>query len=140
MNGLQQIINFLKILNFYEAFRHGIWSGGEIVMNRGVRVNVVIPDNNNHNDNDGNIQNLNPINDEGVIPDVDYSEGSDIIDEENSDKLQDKNLFASISDEALQALNDLRCNDLLCDAIISVDDGSFNVHRVIMSSCSPYFR
>lgn len=51
-----------------------------------------------------------------------------------------ESLQASISEEALNTLNEMRKENLLCDAVVSVPDGSFNAHRAILSSCSSYFR
>ena len=45
-----------------------------------------------------------------------------------------------MSIQACNVLNDLRKNGQLCDAVVRVEDGSFPVHRAIMSACSPYFR
>ncbi|XP_017064177.1 kelch-like protein 10 [Drosophila eugracilis] len=55
-------------------------------------------------------------------------------------KESNKNLLATVSDEALNTLNELREANLLCDAQILVGDQIFNVHRAIMCSCSSYFR
>lgn len=51
-----------------------------------------------------------------------------------------KSLAPIVSDEALNTLNELREQNLLCDAQISVGEDVFNVHRAIMCSCSSYFR
>nr|CAD7452780.1 unnamed protein product [Timema tahoe] len=46
-----------------------------------------------------------------------------------------------MSTQAMQALNDLRRNNQLCDALLRLEDGgTFPVHRAILSSCSTYFR
>lgn len=42
--------------------------------------------------------------------------------------------------QSCNVLNDLRKQGLLCDVVLVVSDGSFPVHRAIMSACSPYFR
>ncbi|XP_041564730.1 ring canal kelch homolog isoform X3 [Drosophila elegans] len=55
-------------------------------------------------------------------------------------KASAKSLAPTVSDEALNTLNELREANLLCDAQISVGEHAFNVHRAIMSSCSSYFR
>lgn len=47
----------------------------------------------------------------------------------------------SISFETMTALHEMRQNNTLCDATIKLDDNSeFIVHRVLLSSCSSYFR
>lgn len=45
-----------------------------------------------------------------------------------------------ISAQACNVLNELRKSGQLCDATIKLENGSFPVHRAIMSACSPYFR
>lgn len=46
-----------------------------------------------------------------------------------------------VSTQVLQSLYDLRQNNLLCDAVLRLDDGGvFPVHRAILSACSTYFR
>ncbi|XP_044731886.1 kelch-like protein 10 isoform X2 [Chrysoperla carnea] len=46
-----------------------------------------------------------------------------------------------MSIQAMQALQELRENNMLCDAIIRLDDGGiFPIHRAILSACSTYFR
>ena len=45
-----------------------------------------------------------------------------------------------ISMQACNVLNEMRKQGQLCDAVLVVEDGNFQVHRAIMSSCSPYFR
>lgn len=48
---------------------------------------------------------------------------------------------ACISMESMRHLYEMRSNNVLCDAIIKLDDAStFNVHRNILSACSSYFR
>lgn len=79
--------------------------------------------------------------DEGVIiPEIDIDMEEDENDDPLALKTSRKSLHSSISDQALSTLNELRRNNLLCDAIITVADASFNVHRAIMSACSSYFR
>lgn len=88
-----------------------------------------------------NPDNFQENNDEGVvIPhlDVDMTDHEEIDIDDNIITLN--RLKSSMSDKALNTLNDLRCNNLLCDAVISVSDACFNVHRAILSSCSSYFR
>lgn len=51
-----------------------------------------------------------------------------------------KSLTPTVSDQALNTLNELRESNLLCDAQITVGEQAFNVHRAIMCSCSSYFR
>jgi kelch-like protein 12 len=43
------------------------------------------------------------------------------------------------STEILSSINTLRKRNLLCDAILSVEDHDFPVHRVILAACSDYF-
>ncbi|XP_046387558.1 kelch-like protein 10 [Ischnura elegans] len=46
-----------------------------------------------------------------------------------------------MSTHALLALQELREHNLLCDAVVRLEDGtSFRVHRAILSSCSSYFK
>lgn len=46
-----------------------------------------------------------------------------------------------ISTHAMHSLYDLRQNNLLCDAVIRLEDGGvFPIHRAILSACSTYFR
>ncbi|KAM8840470.1 kelch-like protein 10 [Spinachia spinachia] len=42
-------------------------------------------------------------------------------------------------DKSSSVFNDLRLGGNFCDAVIRVKDVSFEVHRVILSKCSPYF-
>ncbi|KAL1469751.1 hypothetical protein MTO96_040873 [Rhipicephalus appendiculatus] len=43
--------------------------------------------------------------------------------------------------EVRQAMWDMRCAGTLCDGLLKTDDGGeFAVHKVIMASCSEYFR
>ncbi|XP_021929987.1 kelch-like protein 10 isoform X2 [Zootermopsis nevadensis] len=46
-----------------------------------------------------------------------------------------------ICTEVLVSLNELREENVLCDAVLRLEDGGvFPVHRVILSTCSAYFR
>lgn len=46
-----------------------------------------------------------------------------------------------MSIQAMQSLYDLRQNNLLCDAVLRLEDGGvFPIHRAILSTCSNYFR
>ncbi|XP_033324832.1 kelch-like protein 10 isoform X1 [Megalopta genalis] len=46
-----------------------------------------------------------------------------------------------MSTQAMQSLYDFRQNNLLCDAVLRLEDGGvFPIHRAILSACSPYFR
>ncbi|XP_017273103.2 kelch-like protein 10 [Kryptolebias marmoratus] len=42
--------------------------------------------------------------------------------------------------EDMSVYNELRLRKQLCDAVIRVDGVEFHVHKVILCSCSPYFR
>lgn len=98
------------------------------LLNR-ARENLMGPDNNNN------------LHDEGVVlPEIDLDIDEDDTDDPLKLKNSNKSLGSSMSDQALNTLNELRRNNLLCDAVISVADASFNVHRAIMSACSSYFR
>ncbi|XP_036321452.1 kelch-like protein 10 isoform X2 [Rhagoletis pomonella] len=81
------------------------------------------------------------MHDEGVVmPDVDNSMDDGDMDDPMVLSTPGRTLNATMSDQALNTLNELRRNNLLCDAVISVSDDSFNVHRAIMSASSSYFR
>ena len=46
-----------------------------------------------------------------------------------------------MSTQAMESLYDLRQNNLLCDAVLRLEDGGvFSIHRAILSACSTYFR
>ncbi|XP_055379258.1 kelch-like protein 10 [Condylostylus longicornis] len=45
-----------------------------------------------------------------------------------------------MSQQAMNTLYEMRSDNMLCDATITLDDGIFNVHRVVLCSCSNYFR
>ncbi|XP_012271071.1 kelch-like protein 10 [Orussus abietinus] len=46
-----------------------------------------------------------------------------------------------MSTQAMQSLYDFRKNNLLCDAVLRLEDGGvFPIHRAILSACSTYFR
>jgi len=50
-------------------------------------------------------------------------------------------IYVSYCFQAMQSLYDLRQNNLLCDAVLRLEDGGvFPVHRAILSACSTYFR
>ncbi|KAJ8669832.1 hypothetical protein QAD02_001091 [Eretmocerus hayati] len=47
----------------------------------------------------------------------------------------------SLSTHVMQSLYDFRQNNLLCDAVLRLEDGGvFPIHRAILSACSTYFR
>lgn len=53
----------------------------------------------------------------------------------------DANIKSCISHESMRQLYEMRNNNILCDAVIKLQDNtSFNIHRNILSSCSPFFR
>ena len=57
------------------------------------------------------------------------------------EQMEVDNVGRTISFQSMHALNELRHQKLLCDAIIRLEDGSaFSIHRALMSACSPYFR
>ena len=57
------------------------------------------------------------------------------------EQMEVENVGRTISFQSMHALNELRQQNLLCDAIIRLEDGSaFSIHRALMSACSPYFR
>ncbi|XP_043194053.1 kelch-like protein 10 [Amphibalanus amphitrite] len=57
------------------------------------------------------------------------------------EQMEVENVGRTISFQSMHALNELRQQKLLCDAIIRLEDGSaFSIHRALMSACSPYFR
>lgn len=59
----------------------------------------------------------------------------------NTQRLIAENGGRCMSTQAMQSLYDLRQNNLLCDAIIRLQDGGvFHIHRAILSACSTYFR
>jgi hypothetical protein len=48
--------------------------------------------------------------------------------------------ISRVQEQAFSVLNELRLTGQLCDAVITVEDGQFSVHRAIMATCSPLFR
>lgn len=87
--------------------------------------------------------NINPhsMHDEGVVlPEADHEMDDDDVEDPLVLNAPKRTVNATMSDHALNTLNELRRNNLLCDAVVSVSDASFNVHRAIMSACSSYFR
>jgi kelch-like protein 10 len=59
----------------------------------------------------------------------------------NSQKFLREHGDGSMGIEDMLTMNDLRKNNMLCDAVLRFDDGStLSVHRVILSVCSEYFR
>lgn len=91
--------------------------------------------------NNNNNNNNQHIHDEGVVmPEIDHETDDDDVDDPLALSAPKRSLNATMSDHALNTLNELRRNNLLCDAVVSVSDASFNVHRAIMSACSSYFR
>ena len=43
-------------------------------------------------------------------------------------------------DSAWSAFNECREKGMFCDAVIKIQDQKFPVHRVVLSTCSDYFR
>ncbi|XP_023031778.1 kelch-like protein 10 isoform X1 [Drosophila willistoni] len=113
---------------------------------------------NNHHNNNNNNNHLHGVNEGGILAVVLAPELSlETIDIDPMDaqyqgdelanvslnptmKSSSKSLAPTVSDQALNTLNELREENLLCDAQISVGEQAFNVHRAIMCSCSSYFR
>ena len=60
----------------------------------------------------------------------------------NNNKAPEKEieLEKKLSSAACEVLNELRKNGQLTDSVLKVKDGTFSVHRAMMSACSPYFR
>lgn len=59
----------------------------------------------------------------------------------NNQRLISENGGRCMSTQAMQSLYDFRQNNLLCDAVIRLEDGGvFPIHRAILSVCSTYFR
>ncbi|XP_024884161.1 kelch-like protein 10 isoform X3 [Temnothorax curvispinosus] len=59
----------------------------------------------------------------------------------NNQRLIAENGGRCMSTQAMQSLYDFRQNNLLCDAILRLEDGGvFPIHRAILSACSTYFR
>ncbi len=44
------------------------------------------------------------------------------------------------SDQLLEGLHQLRQQEELCDVVLKVDSCRIHAHRVVLSSCSPYFK
>ncbi|XP_043277025.1 kelch-like protein 10 isoform X2 [Venturia canescens] len=88
--------------------------------------------------NDGNNSNVSNVN--GT---KDANNNFLIVDGNGSNA---KRLIASnggrcMSTQAMQSLYDLRQNNVLCDAVLRLEDGGvFPIHRAILSACSNYFR
>lgn len=75
--------------------------------------------------------------------DVDSNDNSRDIDlhETNTQRLIAESGGRCMSTQAMQSLYDFRQNNLLCDAVLRLEDGGvFPIHRAILSACSPYFR
>lgn len=61
--------------------------------------------------------------------------------DETDDSANDFKPHPSISHETIVQLNEMRERNQLCDAVIKTDKGeTFQVHRVVIGSCSDYFR
>ncbi|XP_018309372.1 kelch-like protein 10 isoform X3 [Mycetomoellerius zeteki] len=59
----------------------------------------------------------------------------------NNQRLIAESSGRCMSTQAMQSLYDFRQNNLLCDAILRLEDGGvFPIHRAILSACSTYFR
>uniref|UniRef100_A0A336K738 Kelch-like protein diablo n=1 Tax=Culicoides sonorensis TaxID=179676 RepID=A0A336K738_CULSO len=57
------------------------------------------------------------------------------------EEVYDTNIKACISHESMRQLYEMRNNNLLCDAVIKLQDNTnFNIHRNILSACSSFFR
>lgn len=53
----------------------------------------------------------------------------------------DSSIKPCMSMESMRQLYEMRSNNILCDGIIKLQDGTeFNIHRNILSACSSYFR
>ena len=75
--------------------------------------------------------------------DVDSNDNSRDTDlcETNAQRLIAESGARCMSTQAMQSLYDFRQNNLLCDAVLRLEDGGvFPIHRAILSACSPYFR
>ncbi|KAF3424065.1 hypothetical protein E2986_07162, partial [Frieseomelitta varia] len=75
--------------------------------------------------------------------DVDSNDNSKDTDlcETNAQRLIAESGARCMSTQAMQSLYDFRQNNLLCDAVLRLEDGGvFPIHRAILSACSPYFR
>ena len=58
-----------------------------------------------------------------------------------NDGSNDSDSEADNSQESMQQLYEMRINNVLCDAVIRLDDESrYNVHRNILTACSTRFR
>ena len=49
-------------------------------------------------------------------------------------------LFGAYSDELLRGLNELRQKRHLCDVVLRVGKSEMYAHKVVLASCSPYFK
>ncbi|XP_035686057.1 kelch-like protein 28 isoform X1 [Branchiostoma floridae] len=47
---------------------------------------------------------------------------------------------STYSEQLLHGLNELRQRQELCDVVLRVGERKFHVHRVVLASCSPYFK
>lgn len=75
--------------------------------------------------------------------DVDVEASDDNVDDPraNTQGLLAQREGRCMSTQAMQSLYDLRQNNLLCDAVLRLEDGGvFPIHRAILSVCSTYFR
>lgn len=101
-------------------------------MNFSFTPDMDVDSNDSNNSNVSNVNGTRDANNNFLIVDGNGS---------NAKRLIASNGGRCMSTQAMQSLYDLRQNNVLCDAVLRLEDGGvFPIHRAILSACSNYFR